>query len=165
MEDSQKNALPEKESSHSSLQLVEFEGTQTPRTITQVTPNGSMVWIPHCDLDKKPICAQRSESDLQSLLQNLKEISRKLEESDDVRVEITKEQQIELLVGPGSSSTMEIQNPIQSKNKGKRQRIIGEKELNIEQSKKPKRKCKTCEKLIYVEVSFDAEDQMLKIRC
>ncbi|CAO2824893.1 unnamed protein product [Amaranthus hypochondriacus] len=77
MEDSQKNALPEKESSHSPLQLVEFEGTQTPRTITQVTPNGSMVWIPHCDLDKKPIG----------------------------------------------------------------------------------------EKLIYVEVSFDAEDQMLKIRC
>ncbi|CAO2821111.1 unnamed protein product [Amaranthus hypochondriacus] len=151
MQDSQKNALPEKESSHSPLQLVEFEGTQTPRTITQVTPNGSTVWIPHCDLDKKPIVglAQRSESDLQSLLQNLKEISRKLKESDYVRVEITKEQQIELLVGSGSSSTMEIQNPIQSKNKGKRQRIIGKKELNIEQSKKPKRKCKTCGKFDY----------------
>ncbi|CAO2825092.1 unnamed protein product [Amaranthus hypochondriacus] len=120
------------------------------------------VW---CEIFSCVGLAQRSESDLQSLLQNLKEISRKLEESDDVRVEITKEQQIELLVGPSSSSTMEIQNPIQSKNKGKRQRIIGEKELNIEQSKKPKRKCKTCEKLIYVEVSFDAEDQMLKIRC
>ncbi|CAO2822717.1 unnamed protein product [Amaranthus hypochondriacus] len=120
------------------------------------------VW---CEIFSCVGLAQRSESDLQSLLQNLKEISRKLEESDDVRVEITKEQQIELLVGPGSSSTMEIQNPIQSKNKGKRQRIIGEKELNIEQSKKPKRKCKTCEKLIYVEVSFDAEDQMMKIRC
>ncbi|XP_057518438.1 protein FAR-RED ELONGATED HYPOCOTYL 3-like [Amaranthus tricolor] len=52
--------------------------------------------------------AQRGESDLQSLLQNLKDISRKLEESDDVRVDITKEQQIELLVGTSSSSTMEI---------------------------------------------------------
>ncbi|CAO2816090.1 unnamed protein product [Amaranthus hypochondriacus] len=75
------------------------------------------VW---CEIFSCVGLAQRSESDLQSLLQNLKEISRKLEESDDVRVEITKEQQIELLVGPGSSSTMEIQNPIQSKNKGKR---------------------------------------------
>ena len=75
--------------------------------------------------------AQRSESDLQSRLQNLKEISSILEETDDVRVKITKEQQIELLVGSSSSSTMKILNPIQSKNKGKRQRIIGEKEQNI----------------------------------
>ncbi|CAO2840883.1 unnamed protein product [Amaranthus hypochondriacus] len=62
MEDSQKNALHEKESSHSPLQLVEFEGTQTPRIITQVTPNGSTVWIPHCDLDKKPIVGMTFEN-------------------------------------------------------------------------------------------------------
>ncbi|XP_057538114.1 protein FAR1-RELATED SEQUENCE 5-like [Amaranthus tricolor] len=74
------------------------------------------VW---CEIFNCVGLAQRSESDLQSLLQNLKDISRKLEESDDVRVDITKEQQIELLVGTSSSSTMEIQNPIQSKNKGK----------------------------------------------
>ncbi|CAO2830674.1 unnamed protein product [Amaranthus hypochondriacus] len=106
------------------------------------------VW---CEIFNCVGLAQRSESDLQSLLQNLKEISRKLEESGDVRVEITKEQQIEVLVGPGTSSTMKIQNPIQSKNKGKRQKIIGEKELNIEQSMKPKRKSKTC-------VNFDYHD-------
>ncbi|XP_057532953.1 protein FAR1-RELATED SEQUENCE 5-like [Amaranthus tricolor] len=104
------------------------------------------VW---CEIFNCVGLAQRSESDLQSLLQNLKDISRKLEESDDVRVDITKEQQIELLVGTSSSSTMEIQNPIQSKNKGKRQSIIGEKEQTIEQSKKPKRKCKTCGKFDY----------------
>ncbi|XP_057546008.1 protein FAR-RED IMPAIRED RESPONSE 1-like [Amaranthus tricolor] len=108
------------------------------------------VW---CEIFNCVGLAQRSESDLQSLLQNLKDMSRKLEESDDVRVDITKEQQIELLVGTSSSSTIEIQNPIQSKNKGRRQRIIGEKEQTIEQSKKPKRKCKTCEKV-------DAEEQI-----
>ncbi|XP_057545906.1 protein FAR1-RELATED SEQUENCE 5-like [Amaranthus tricolor] len=100
-------------------------------------------------IEKHAGLAQRSESDLQSLLENLKDISRKLEENDDVRVDITKEQQIELLVGTSSSSTMEIQNPIQSKNKGKRLRIIGEKEQTIEQSKKPKRKCKTFGKFDY----------------
>ena len=35
--------------------MICYIGTQTPRTITQVTPNGSTVWIPHCDLNKKPI--------------------------------------------------------------------------------------------------------------
>ena len=72
-----------------------------------------------------------------------------------MRVEITKEQQIELLLGPSSSSKMKILNPIKSKNKGKRQRIIGEKEQNIEQSKKPKRKCKIVVNLIItiVEIS------------
>ena len=72
-----------------------------------------------------------------------------MEKSDDVRLEITKEQQIEFLLGPNSSSTMEIHNPIQSKNKGKRQRIVNEKEQNIEQSKKNKRKCKTCGEFDY----------------
>ncbi|XP_057526399.1 protein FAR1-RELATED SEQUENCE 9-like [Amaranthus tricolor] len=74
--------------------------------------------------------SQRSESDLQSLLQNLKDFSRKLEKSDDVRVDITKEQQIELLVGTSSSSTMKIQNPIQSKNKGKKAKNNWEKRTN-----------------------------------
>ena len=45
---------------------------------------------------------------------------------------------------------MEIQNPIHSKNKGKRQRIIGEKEQNIEQSKKPKESAKVVVNLIIV---------------
>ena len=74
---------------------------------------------------------------------NLKDFSIKFEESDDVRLEITKEQQIEFLLRPNSSPTMEIHRPIQSKNKGKRQRIVSEKEKNIKQSKKNKRKCKT----------------------
>ncbi|XP_057545982.1 protein FAR1-RELATED SEQUENCE 9-like [Amaranthus tricolor] len=53
------------------------------------------VW---CEIFNCVGLAQRSESDLQSLLQNLKDISRKFEESDDVRVDITKEQQIELKI-------------------------------------------------------------------
>ncbi|XP_057520976.1 protein FAR1-RELATED SEQUENCE 5-like [Amaranthus tricolor] len=53
VEDSPKTSNNEKELS---------EGTQTPRTITQVTPNGSTLWIPHCEFDKKPFVGMAFEN-------------------------------------------------------------------------------------------------------
>ncbi|XP_056688459.1 uncharacterized protein [Spinacia oleracea] len=94
---------------------------------------------------KRPIfdMHEGNEENLQQFLDNLRDFSKSLVEQGKC-VPMKKTQEIELFVGPSASFNLNIQNPIQSKNKGKRHRIVGEKEAAIEQSQKPKRKCKAC---------------------
>ncbi|XP_021861919.2 protein FAR1-RELATED SEQUENCE 9-like [Spinacia oleracea] len=87
--------------------------------------------------------AEGNEEYLQQFLDNLRDFSKNLVEKGKC-VPMTKTQEMELFFGPSASSNLNIQNPIPSKNKGKRHRIVGEKEVAIEQSQKPKRKCKAC---------------------
>ncbi|CAO2840680.1 unnamed protein product [Amaranthus hypochondriacus] len=54
IEESETSINNEQECSNSSLQLAELEVTKTPRTVTHVSPNGSTVWFPYCEDDKKP---------------------------------------------------------------------------------------------------------------
>ncbi|XP_074266824.1 uncharacterized protein LOC141590112 [Silene latifolia] len=62
-------------------------------------------------------------------------------------VPMTKDQEMEQLLGCNSSSTMTILPPRRAKNKGRWKRILSDKKKAIKKEKKPKRLCNNCKQM------------------
>lgn len=75
---------------------------------------------------------------------HLDELSCKLSEGAHISPTCSKNHMIEAYVGSQPSEKVNIQLPIQSRNKGCEKRIKSSSEVVIAESTKPKRKCKLC---------------------
>ncbi|XP_074283672.1 uncharacterized protein LOC141608209 [Silene latifolia] len=85
-----------------------------------------------------------STKDITDLVDTLKQFRVKLNPQSE---SMTKEQELEMLLGCSSSTEVRILPPRQGKNKGSGKRMISKKQQYIAKAEKPKRLCRNCKQM------------------
>ncbi|XP_074293624.1 uncharacterized protein LOC141620723 [Silene latifolia] len=87
-----------------------------------------------------------STKDITDLVDTLKQFRVKLNPQSE---SMTKEQELEMLLGCSSSTEVRILPPRQAKNKGSGKRMISKKQQCIAKAEKPKRLCRNCKQMAH----------------
>ncbi|XP_074294005.1 uncharacterized protein LOC141621275 [Silene latifolia] len=87
-----------------------------------------------------------STKDITDLVDTLKQFRVKLNLQSE---SMTKEQELEMLLGCSSSTEVRILPPRQAKNKGSGKRMISKKQPCIAKAEKPKRLCRNCKQMAH----------------
>ncbi|XP_074298896.1 uncharacterized protein LOC141629869 [Silene latifolia] len=85
-------------------------------------------------------------NDITDLVDTLKQFGVKLNPQSE---SMTKEQELEMLLGCSSSTEVRILPPRQTKNKGSGKRMISKKQECIAKAEKPKRLCRNCKQMTH----------------
>ncbi|KAK9740303.1 hypothetical protein RND81_03G025400 [Saponaria officinalis] len=90
--------------------------------------------------------AKKEADVLKNLQRILKEFKDKVEPTND---KMSKQQEMEMLIGGSAPNEVRILPPRQSKNKGSGKRMLTSKNKAIEKAKKPKRRCGNYKQMVY----------------
>ncbi|XP_074289195.1 uncharacterized protein LOC141614341 [Silene latifolia] len=87
-----------------------------------------------------------STKEITDLIDTLKQFRVKLNPQSE---SMTKERELEMLLGCGSSGEVRILPPRRAKNKGSGKRMISKKQQCIDKAEKPKRLCRNCKQMAH----------------
>ncbi|KAK9756159.1 hypothetical protein RND81_01G077600 [Saponaria officinalis] len=84
------------------------------------------------------------------ILRNLQRVLKEFKETiEPTNERLSKQQEMEMLIGCSTANEVRILPPRQSKNKGSGKRMVTSKTKAIEKAKKPKRRCGNCKRMSY----------------
>ncbi|KAK9666729.1 hypothetical protein RND81_14G207000 [Saponaria officinalis] len=88
----------------------------------------------------------KSESEMRELAELLKRSKSKINPGE---TSLTKDQEIEMLLGCTAPSEVSILPPKRSNNKGSGKRMLSDKAKNIAKAERPKRLCANCKQMVH----------------